>query len=212
MGYHMAGYEVWGSDILAQPNFPWPDRFNRFDITKLDDKQIANIGRNFDAIAGSPPCKMYSKSAKHLSDGTAPKLIKYTRWLFDEIDLPYIIENVPGAPLIDPVQICGSGLGLHIQRHRLFESNCDLAGIPCMHEWQERHKPYWRIENGPGSGQWRGIIKVFGTGDGTHFNNMRMVDLNRVAMGIDWMNQSELSQAIPPLYTFHLGLQLKEFS
>ena len=121
MGYHMAGFEVWGSDIQRQPNFPWRDRFYKFDITKLDDKQIANIGRNFDAVCGSPPCKGYSIT-KTLATRAHPKLVEFTRWVFEEIGLPYIIENVPGAPLIQPVQICGSGLGLRVQRHRYSET------------------------------------------------------------------------------------------
>ena len=211
MGYHMAGYEVWGSDIQAQPNFPWPDRFNRFDITKLSDKQIANIGRNFDAIAGSPPCKGYSIT-KTLTTIAHPKLVEYTRWVFEETGLPYIIENVVGAPLIQPVQICGSGLGLRVQRHRLFESNCELEGVRCWHGWQDRDLRYIQIPNGPGSRVRRGIVYVYGHGDGSRFKGQTQKNIWAHAMGIDWMSTDEMAQAIPPLYTFHLGLQLKEFS
>jgi len=203
----MAGFEVVGADKEPQPNFPF--EFYRHDILEITDRQITNISRNFDAIAGSPPCQRYSKSYTP-NRHEHPDLVAPFREIVQATGLPYIIENVPGAPLINPVQFCGSAFGIRVQRHRLFESNISLGGISCNHQWQERHKPYWRIENGPDSGRWRGIIKVFGTGDGTHHNGMRMVDLNRVAMGIDWMNQSELSQAIPPVYTFYIGRQLME--
>lgn len=32
--------------------------------------------------------------------------------------------------------------------------------------------------------------------------------LQKAAIGIDWMDLSEISQAIPPAYTYHLGCQL----
>jgi DNA (cytosine-5)-methyltransferase 1 len=206
----MAGYDVWGSDIEPQPNFPWPDQFYQFDITKITDKQIANIRKNFDAVAGSPPCKGYSVT-KTLANEGHPKLVEYARWLFDEIDLPYIIENVPGAPLINPVQVCGSGLGLRVQRHRLFESNCDIAGIECNHEWQDRDLRYIQVPNGPGSEVRRGIVYVYGRGDGSHFRGQSQERIWSQAMGIDWMKTDELAQAIPPLYTFHIGKQLREY-
>ena len=48
----------------------------------------------------------------------------------------YVIENVPNAPLINPVQLCGSAFGLKVRRHRLFESNFPLKGTHCHHKQQ----------------------------------------------------------------------------
>jgi DNA (cytosine-5)-methyltransferase 1 len=135
-------------------------------------------------------------------------MVEDTREVLKEIGLPYIIENVVGAPLISPVQICGSGLGLRIWRHRLFESNIALTGIPCEHEWQIRDKRFMVMPNGPGSQYYSGIVHVHGRGDGSHFRNLTQLAIWSQAMGIDWMTIEELSQAIPPLYTFHLGKQL----
>jgi DNA (cytosine-5)-methyltransferase 1 len=208
MGYHMAGFQVTGVDIDRQPNFPF--EFMRDDITQITDKQAITIRRNFDAVAASPPCKGYGV-IKTLSSPHHPKLIPYVRELFEFIDLPYIIENVVGAPLSAPVQVCGSGLGLRVQRHRLFESNCDLIGVRCNHRWQDRDLRYLQIPNGRGSERMRGIVYVYGRGDGSHFRNYSQRAIWSHAMGIDWMSIDELSQAIPPLYTYHLGQQLMEY-
>jgi len=209
MGYHMAGYDVVGVDREPQPNYPFA--FYQDDIEYIDDRQIANIRRDYDAVAASVPCQAYSIT-QTLSNGKHPMLIEYARWLLTEIDLPFVMENVPGAPLRNPVQVCGSALGLRVQRHRLFESNCDIRGTPCMHGWQNRDRRYIQVPNGPGSKRRTGIAYVYGRGDGTFFNGMKQVDIWRYAMGIDWMDTAELAQAIPPLYTFHIGKQLSEYT
>jgi hypothetical protein len=36
------------------------------------------------------------------------------------------------------------------------------------------------------------------------------IEARRQAMGIDWTSQNGLSQAIPPLYTEHIGKQMME--
>ncbi len=206
MGYHMAGFDVTGIDIQPQPNYPF--RFWQGDITKITDKQVENIRRNFDAVAGSPPCQRYTQELTAAKKEKHPDLVGPFRELCQAINLPYIIENVVGAPLIDPVQLCGSAFGLRVQRHRIFESNMPITGISCNHQWQKRHKPYLKISNGPGSERMAGIISVVGSGDGTYINDLRQVDISSIAMGIDWMTGKELSQAIPPVYTFYLGRQL----
>lgn len=214
MGYHMAGYETYGVDIQPQPNFPFQDRFQQSDITRITDRQIASIRKNFDAVSASPPCQPYSVTKsihKNRENWRHPEIVEFTRWLFNEIDLPWIIENVRGAPLIDPVQVCGSGVGLRILRHRLFESNCDIEGVRCRHEWQERDLRYVKIPNGHGSQFRSGNVGVYGRGDGSHFNGQSQREIWSHAMGIDWMTGREMAQAIPPLYTFHLGKQLIQY-
>ena len=45
--------------------------------------------------------------------------------------VPYVIENVKGAPLLDPIVLCGTMFpGLRVLRHRLFESNVALTAPP----------------------------------------------------------------------------------
>jgi len=129
--------------------------------------------------------------------------IPQTRAMLIESGLPYVIENVPGSPLINPIVLCGSSFGLRVRRHRLFESNIVLLGIPCRHAEQGRP------------------IDVSGTGGrrinrrpddhGGNTNKPRNIQEARVAIGIDWMTRKELSQAIPPAYTNFIGKQLMEY-
>lgn len=135
VGYHRAGFDVVGVDLAPQPDYP-------FDFVRHDALDL-NIGymREFDAIHASPPCQAHSSITK--VNGTAhlhPQLIEPTRDLLNLVGLPYVIENVVGAPLLDPVQCCGSilcptivvdGVLSSIRRHRRFESNVKLIGSGC---------------------------------------------------------------------------------
>lgn len=131
-----------------------------------------------------------------------------------------MIENVPGAPLLEPVQLCGSSLGLDVRRHRLFESNVALLVPPCQHGWQTprfdtqisatrakvRKPRLARVVSvaGHDTAFYRaGVVHVFWAGGGKGG-----IDLWRHAMGIDWLGRKELAQAIPPAYTELIGHQL----
>lgn len=152
----------------------------------------------FDAIHASPPCQRFSKMSKckpGLSE-TYPDLLEPVRKWLRRCGVPYVIENVEGAPLLEPTRICGSGLGMPLQRHRLFETNWPMWGVPCAHG-QNAWNPAYKAATGrikrrvPVIGEWR-IEK-------------RLQD---EAMGIDWMTLPELSEAIPPAYTEFIGRQL----
>ncbi len=220
MGYHMAGFDVVGVDAEQQPRYPF--EFRQMDITTLTKRQARNIQRRFDAVAASPPCQAHTPLRHLHKHKQYTDLVEWTRDVLDRIGLPFIIENVPGAPLLDPVQLCGSAFGLRVRRHRLFEANWDIRGIGCSHEWQNRHRPYGyyrggrRVSRGERTG-WTGIVPVYGNEalecirdrNGNQSPYPRK-EGRRVAMGIDWMSSKELSQAIPPVYTFYLGKQLME--
>src|SRR5262249_20064548 len=114
--------------------------------------------------------------------------------------LPYVIENVVGAPLEDPVTICGVALGLEVRRHRLFESNVPLMAPPCacggwMPARFDRGSRHIRPNDRRtvAVGEWRIPLEI-----------------QQRAMGIDWMPMPELSQAIPPAYTELIGHQLAQ--
>lgn len=191
MGYHRAGFEVVGVDINPQPNYP-------FEFWQMDALLgISLFGRGVDVIHASPPCQAFTAYRRRGSEVGAkyPNLIPEMRDTLEGCGLPYVIENVPGAPLRNPIQLCGSSFGLDVRRHRLFESNLPLSALPCDHGWQTPRFPpatnRTNLRRTVEVGVWRIPLTV-----------------QQEAMGIDWMTLPELSQAIPPTYTEHLGRQL----
>lgn len=200
-GYHRAGFDVVGVDIAPQPRYPF--EFHQADALEY----LADHGREFDVIHASPPCQHYSTvsgTAKRHHGATFPDLIAPTRALLVELGVPYVIENVINAPLIDPVRYCGSSFGLDLRRHRLFESNVDLVAPPCDHGWQT---PRFRSLDGrmAKAGKLASVVGVHG-----NINYAGEFPLRCRAMGIDWMTNAELVEAIPPAFTEHIGAQLIE--
>ncbi|MCR4339998.1 MAG: DNA cytosine methyltransferase, partial [Gemmatimonadaceae bacterium] len=195
MGYHRASFEVVGVDVNAQPRYP-------FEFHQADALEFPLEG--FDAIHASPPCQAFSTIAKQrrkMSPGMYehPDLVEDTRNRLLANGKPYVIENVMGAPLIDPIRLCGSSFGLDIRRHRLFECGGWTAPLmpPCAHHWQ---KPRFRSLDQRRKGALATVVGVHG-----HLNYAGEADLRKQAIDIDWMTNDELSQAIPPAYTEFIG-------
>lgn len=196
MGYERAGFEVVGVDIDHQPHFPF--EFIRADALTLDPAFIAG----FDAIHASPPCQSYSDLARRNRNGHMwPRLVEPVRAMLKRSGLPYIIENVEGAPLHDPVILCGTMFpSLRVIRHRLFEANFPLSvpphgKHPLVFTHDKRKNHYGKLD------QDTSFVQVTGGGNCSIANA-------KDAMGIDWMNKHELNESIPPAYTEHLGEQL----
>jgi DNA (cytosine-5)-methyltransferase 1 len=113
--------------------------------------------------------------------------------------LPYVIENIVGAPLIEPVRVCGTSFGVPLRRHRLFESNVPLVGTPCEHHRFTEPK-YWTGWRPKGEHRLSTVVQVYGNaGDKHEWPG---------AMGIDWMTYDEMAEAVPPVYAEHIGEQL----
>lgn len=182
MGYHLAGFEVVGVDLHPQPNYP-------FEFHQADAMTYPLEG--FDVIHASPPCQGYSYlqnlgKQDHLERS---HLIAPMRGALVANGVPYIIENVIGASLINPIRLCGSSFGLGVQRHRLFECSplYELAP-PCQHRRSTSIGVY---------GDHPQVSKGM--------NRARSLAEASEAMGIDWMTWHELCEAIPPAYTEWLG-------
>ena len=136
-GFMRAGWEVVGVDLDAARGRYYPGTFVHADA--LD--YAAEHGDTFDAIHASPPCQAYSVT-RHTHDLEHPELVPDTRELLRAIGRPYSIENVPGAPLVDPITLCGAAFGLTatetdgtrlvLKRHRLIESNVLIPDVECM--------------------------------------------------------------------------------
>lgn len=211
MGLYRAGFEVTGVDIEPQKNYPF--KFIQADALTVDLS-------GFDFVWASPPCQAHTSLKGAAWDKKSyvekhPDLIPATRQKLQRSGLPYIIENVQGAPLFMPILLCGSHFNLstkqghQLRRHRLFESNFLIMspGL-CIHTTptigifgnkardtgaEKRHYSQPKLSRGtPPSG----IL-------------LTLRDAQE-AMGIDWMNQKEMSQAIPPIYAEFLGKRIHE--
>lgn len=188
MGYHLAGFEVEGVDIVPQPNYPF--KFHLANALTFDL-------RGFDFIAASPPCQAHTL-AQRIRKNEHPDLIEPTRNRLIEAGVPYTIENVPGAPLRGAIELCGSMFGLKTYRHRLFETS-----FKCEQPWHQAHElvaPQAKMGRRVKEGE---FIQVVG--------NFSGVEFAREAMGIDWMTQQELREAIPPAYTKFIGTAALEY-
>lgn len=194
MGYYRAGFDVIGIDINPQPRYPF--EFHQDDaIAYLQDGYHQH--NRFAAVHASPPCQDHSSLATmptYTAHGTAD-LLAETRELLALSDLPWIIENVPGAPMRADFKLCGCMFGLPgLRRERWFETSWrgfDLRS-PCSHGDRTV-----TVAGHAGGSSKRDGTSGYGSTD----------DWKR-AMGIDWMTGNELAQAIPPAYTEYLGTRL----
>jgi DNA (cytosine-5)-methyltransferase 1 len=195
VGYHRAGFDVVGVDIKPQPHYP-------FEFHQGDALQpfYANT-KGFDAIHASPPCQGYSDLQRQ-NKREYPLLIEFVRELLRATGLPYVIENVETAPLLNPIVLCGTMFeGLRVLRHRKFESNLRLVAPahgrhPLVYTTDKRKSHYGLLD------QATAFVSVNGGGNCSVANK-------RAAMGIDWpMTGHEANEAIPPAYTEWIGKQL----
>jgi len=195
MGYHRAGFDVVGVDIHPQPNYPFEFvQADALDYLRWADDLGTPIADHFDAIHASPPCQLYSNTHR-IRKNQHQNLIAPTRGLLQQTGLPWVIENVPGSPLIEPAVLEGQMFdGLRTQRKRWFEANWPLD-VPFLRS--PRPAPQAKMGRKPKDHEWVHVV-----------GNAHSPKINGAAMGIDWMNRSELSEAIPPAYTEYIGTQL----
>jgi DNA (cytosine-5)-methyltransferase 1 len=189
-GYQLAGFHVTGVDIELQPNYIG-DEFILADAIKFLGEACLWGWRDekFDAIHASPPCQVFSVATQHArrrhTDWLTP-----TRTLLEQLGLPWVIENVPGAPMRADYKLCGCMFGLgRLQRQRWFETSWHGFDLrqPCVH-----------LEP---------AITITTKGQP---NRTGYADEAAAAMGIDWMNMRERGLAIPPAYTEYIGIQLRQ--
>lgn len=184
MGYFRAGFtDIVGVDLHPQPHYP-------FQFIRADALTYPLEG--FDAIHVSPPCQAFS-NAQRIQGRSHPDLVVRLRVRLKASGKPYVIENVVGAPLHQPLTLCGQMFGLDLYRHRIFETSW-LMHVPA-HAAHDR--PQTKMGRPPKPGE---ILQVVG-----NFSGVRQA---KRAMGIDWMVRDELREAIPPAYTEFIGRQL----
>jgi len=236
-GYRRAGFDVYGVDLFkhtddtgrtagpSRDRYPFPS--HQGDVLEVLEKLLrgdvleflspAGYDRaerlglaDFVAAAASPPCQAYSVT-RHTHDTQHPMLVEPVRDLLNATGLPYVIENVVGAPLLNPLMLCGSEFDLtaydpaieetvRLERHRLFESNVFLLGNGgCRHDRRVQVAGVY----GGGSSD-RRHAKEVRRGGYTPAKEVRAALLG----GVDWMTLWGQAQSIPPAYTEHIGRQL----
>lgn len=215
MGYHRAGFDVVGVDIAPQPRFPFDFvqddalaclRWLLDGYAAVSAKGVGYKLSDFAAIHASPPCQAYTRASfTSKNRGRHPALLEPTRALLIATGKPWVMENVPGAPVRDhPIELCGLMFGLKVFRHRFFESSAFLLCPP--------HPPHGRRKVGVD-----GFRSLVGHGGGASARQRRQMNALGVkddkrswvdASGIDWMTRDEMAQAIPPAYTEFVGRQL----
>jgi DNA (cytosine-5)-methyltransferase 1 len=194
-GYAAAGFDVIGADNDARAlrRYPWPSYHGDWRAGlawALDSYDIA-------AIHASPPCQAYSTTRNMAGTGGAekfPALVPDVRQALQATGLPYVIENVPGAPMPDAVMLCGRAYGLRSARHRLFESST------------------WIMSAGCACGRDAGI-PICGHGVPSSYrartgHSPKLAERKAAIGAPAWMSREGLRESIPPAYTQHIGEQL----
>lgn len=208
-GYQDAGFDVTGVDI--EPRFAkrYPGAFINADALTY----LREHGHEYDAISASPPCQGYTIATSGITDRGEryPRLIAPVREALGQLDVPWVIENVVGAPLLSPLLLCGTMFGLRatdddgtvlrLERHRLFESNILIPSPgPCIHD---KTIPVGGVYSGGRSDRWE--AKHVRRGGYTPAKHVRAE-----LIGADWMTLYGLSQSIPPAYTEWIGRHLMD--
>jgi DNA (cytosine-5)-methyltransferase 1 len=203
MGYHRAGFdEIVGVDIKPQPRYPF-----RFELADAMTYPLDG----FDAIHASPPCQFATTASNGWQSRLGPAserhidLLTPTRERLIASGVPWVIENVPGAPMRDYMQLCGLSFGLKVKRHRWFESSVAFLVPPCGDHTQD----FVICFGGGVRGRTHQIGRTTkGKGGPILRRPTLTLEVGRSAMGINWMDRHELSQAIPPAYTEYIGKTL----
>lgn len=189
MGLHRAWPHalIIGVDTKPQPRYP-------FCFVQADAMTYRLEG--FDFIWASPPCQRYTRAQNAAKNAHAhPDLIEPVRQRLRAAGVPYVIENVVGAPLIHPIVLCGLAFGLQVKRHRLFETNFAILAPSCPNHNQDYYVIFGHECRNRRTGKPAG--------------RKNKIAIGRAAMGIDWMTRGELSEAIPPAYSQYIAEQFR---
>jgi DNA (cytosine-5)-methyltransferase 1 len=201
MGFHLAGFDVVGVDVNPQPHYPFT--FIQGDAIEY----IKAHGHEYDVIHGSPPCQHYTPLNAY-NHKAYPDLIAPTRDAMIAIGKPYVIENVEAAApeLKNPTLLCGPMFGLRVYRHRLFETNWNLAapthpahGPRCARNGYlpTPEKPFMTITGGAHSRAWQNAA----------CDAMEMPWIKVPAGGDIKLGIREVCEAIPPAYSHWIATQ-----
>lgn len=206
-GLQRAGFHVTGVDINPQPRY-CGNTFHQADALTypLD---------GFHFIWASPPCQAYS-ALKSCTNQHA-KLIGPVRRRLRAASIPYAIENVPGAPLINPVLLCGAAFNLSaicddglirwLKRHRLIETSTVITSLDCRCQPGEKLGVYGREQRRPNRLGRFGAPKPV-PWHCSHGGYQGSARERKEVMGTPWMTMREAAQAVPPSYAEFIVKQI----
>lgn len=213
IGYHQAGFDVYGLDIKSHPNYPF-SFFQGNVLSFLENilsqpNYLNHFRTEYSLVHASPPCQKYSQSTalQRKKGKVYPDLVAPTRELLEKIGLPYIIENVPGAPIRKDIVLRGDMFGLHVRRRRWFE----LGNWYMMQPGLPNKKG--SLANGDfvsvfGKGSYR-VSSKSPSGFRPKCDQGSILKTWHFAMGIPPefgpFNYRELAEGIPPSYTKYIG-------
>ena len=125
LGLLEAGFRVVGVDLDPSPRYPGP-------VVRADALAPGLDLAAADLVWASPPCQRFTKASRlrsknhHLSH---PDLCAPVREMLAAAGTPWIIENVPTAPIRHDVVLTGPAVGLpRIKRERAFELSWWASG------------------------------------------------------------------------------------
>lgn len=184
------GFEpnIVGVDRYPQKEYPFA--FLLSDVLDIFPQTL----REFDFIWASPPCQAFSIATndKRKHKNYIPRV----RELLQKGGKPWVIENVPLAPLKPDLLLCGEMFGLRVIRHRIFE----VSGFyPRMRE----HLPHKGLSRRlPGGAYRKNYYYESVAGQGCSKN---IVQEWQAAMGISHITKRKgLAQAVPPAYAKYI--------
>ena len=185
-GLKNAGFsKIVGIDIEYQPEYPF--EFIHSDVFNVE----LDFFKDFDFVWSSPPCQAYTfatEKSRNLGK-VYPDLVKLTRQLLLKINKPFVIENVPSAPIRQDLLLCGEMFGLRIIRHRIFEIN----GFNIIQPLHPQHK---------GSVKDEYYVTVAGHGG----DGIASLSEWQCAIDINWIfDKKMLAEAVPPAYSEYIG-------
>lgn len=186
MGYHRAGFEVIGVDIKPQSHYPFEFHQGNAMTWPLD---------GFDAVHASPPCQRWAEAGTGRKLGTDhPDYLGPIRSRLQEWTGPYVLENIPTAPMPNAFLLCGTTFGLPIVRHRQFEVNPSIGLVPSLcHQTRSARSVGHPGTHPYATGSWEQAWRTY-----------------VLPVVWPWMTLTEAGEAIPPDYTEFIGRQLLE--
>ena len=207
-GYAAAGFEPTGVDIVIRASYPYEFVWGNA-LAILKDRRFVS---QFDLIHASPPCQAHTR-AKHLraAQGGHSRhgdLLTPTLTLLRTYNIPWVVENVVGAPGMEEAAIeCGSAYGLKVRRHRLFLASFPLVGSGCRHAEQGKPVGVYHVMGDTCKGVCKKTGKLVIGG-----STARTVEEGREAMGVTQdISWEELKEGFPPAYTQHVGEQAMDW-